>query len=378
MRRFLTFALAASVVAGATATAVVAAPALADPTNGHGKAVTPKATDIVGVGSDTNEFLFDQFSVDYNKAFPKNPQLYSWDALNPKTGLTDNIATKAGCSKIPRPDGGSAGLLAFYANTVVPGHTKDFCIDYVRSTRGRSSKDPAKAKGGVVFVVLAKDAITYATNGGKAGTNAPRNLTTAQLAAIYTCTDTTWNQVGGTSSKTIQPFLPQTGSGLRSSFLKIIGVLTPGTCVNSTVQQNEGTDKQLLNNPNALVPYSVAKYLSQVYRSNPCTGPKVKGKNQFGCDQHGELKLNSINGTKPTVGKGSAQTINPAFTPDFINTIYDVVRWARTPDNIPGYLEKIFASARAKVKGWACTFKTARQDVINYGFLPTPLCGLGT
>lgn len=376
MRRFLTFVVAASVVAGATA---AAAPALADPVNGHGKAVTPKATDIVGVGADTNEFLFDQLAEDYNRAFATRPQLYSWDALNPKTGLTDNIATKAGCPAIPRPDGGSAGLLDFYANTELgPRHHKHFCIDYVRSTRGRSSKDPAKGKGGVVFVVLAKDAITYATNGGKAGTNAPGNLTTAQLAAIYTCTDRKWNQVGGKSTKAIQPFLPQTGSGLRSSFLKIIGVLTPGTCVNSTVQQNEGTDKQLLNNANALVPYSVAKYLSQVYRSNPCSGPKVKSKNQFGCDQHGDLKLNSINGTKPTVGKGAAQAINPAFTPDFINTIYDVVRWASTPDNIPAYLEAIFASAHAKVKGWLCTSKTAKRDIVSYGFLPTALCGLGT
>jgi ABC-type phosphate transport system substrate-binding protein len=376
MRRFLTFVVAASVVAGATA---AAAPALADPISGHGKAVTPKATDIVGVGADTDEFLFDQLSEDYNKAFPKRAQLYSWDALNPKTGLTDNIATKAGCSKIPRPDGGSAGLLDFYANTQIgPKHHKHFCIDYVRSTRGRSSKDPAKGKGGVVFVVLAKDAITYTTNGGKAGTNAPANLTTAKLAAIYTCTDRKWNQVGGTSSKLIQPFLPQTGSGLRSSFLKIIGVLTPGTCVNSSVQQNEGTDKQLLNNANALVPYSVAKYLSQVYRSNPCKGPKVKGKNQFGCDEHGDLKLNSINGTKPTVGKGAAQIINRAFTPDFINTIYDVVRWASTPDNIPAYLEPVFASGRAKVKGWACSSKAAIKDIVSYGFLATPLCGLGT
>lgn len=378
MRRFLTVTVAASVVAGAAA-ALAAAPALADPISGHGKAVTPRASDIVGVGADTSEFLFDQLSIDYNKAFPRRAQLYSWDAVNPKTGLTDNVKTKTGCSAIPRPDGGSAGLLAFYANSQVgPRGHKSFCIDYVRSTRGRSSKDPAKGKGGVVFVVLAKDAITYASNWGKAGTNAPGNLTTAQLAAIYSCTDRTWNQVGGKSGKFIQPFLPQTGSGLRSSFLKIIGVVTPGTCVNSTVQQNEGTEAQLLNNPNALVPYSVAKYLSQVYRSNPCTGRKIKGKNQFGCDQHGDLKLNGINGTRPTIGKGAAQTINPAFTPAFINTIYDVVRWASTKDAIPAYLEPIFASSRGKVKGWLCGTAAARKDITGYGFLPTPLCGAGT
>ena len=368
-------------IAGATvavsATALVIAPAMADPINGHGKAVKPRETDIVGVGADTTEFVFDQLSGDYNKAFPKRSHLYSWDALNPKTGLTDNIKTKSGCAAIPRPDGGSAGETVFYTNA----KTKDgkhFCIDYVRTAKGRSATDPPKAKGGVVFVVLAEDAITYTTNGGKAGTNAPANLTTTQLAAIYNCTATSWHQVGGKGTGTIRPFLPQTGSGLRSSFLKDIGVTAPGTCVNSSVQQNEGTNPQLLNKPNVLVPYSVAKYLSQVYRSNKCTGPKKSGKNKFGCDQHGDLKLNSINGTKPTVGTGSKQTINPKFSSTFINTLYTVVRWASTKDNIPAYLEPIFASSRAKAKGWICTSKTAATDIRNYGFLTSPFCGVGS
>jgi ABC-type phosphate transport system substrate-binding protein len=375
MRKYLK--LFASATVAVCASALVIAPAVADPITAHGKAVKPKETDIVGVGADTDEYLFDQLSLDYNKAFPKGAQLYSWDALNPKTGLTDNIATKFGCPAIPRPDGGSAGLAVFYTNAKAKGG-KHYCIDYVRSTRGRGPTDPPKAKAGVVFVAFVKDAITYTTNGGKAGTNAPKNLTTADLAAIYNCTATTWNEVGGKSTKEIQPFLPVTGSGLRSSFLKEIGVTAPGSCVNSTVQQNEGTSPLLLNKPNILVPYSVAKYLTQVYRSNSCTGPKKSGKVQFGCDEHGDLKLNGINGTAPTVGKGAKQTINPKFSPDFINTIYDVVRWANTSDNIPAYLEPLFASAHAKTKGWLCTSKVAQTDVAQYGFLSTPFCGAGS
>jgi ABC-type phosphate transport system substrate-binding protein len=375
MRTLMKLVASATVVVSATALAVV--PALADPINSHGKAVTPKATDIVGVGADTDEYLFDQFAVDYNAAHPRAAQLYSWDALNPRTGLTDNIATKFGCARIARPDGAGAGETAFYTNARTRNR-KGFCIDYVRSTKGRSSSDPAKGKGGVVFVVLAKDAITYTTNAGRAGTNAPKTLTTARLAAIYNCVDTRWNQVGGRGTAKIQPFLPVTGSGLRSSFLKEIGVTAPGSCVNSTVQQNEGTDSQLRNNPNALVPYSVAKYLSQVFRSNACTGPKKSGKNRFGCDQHGVLKLNNINGTKPTVGTGAKQTINPRFSSGFLNTIYDVVRWGTTRDSIPRYLEPVFASARARTRGWLCTSKTATKDIVAYGFLPTPFCGTGS
>ena len=375
MRKLMTLVASATMVLSATALTVV--PALADPINSHGKAVTPRESDIVGVGADTDEYLFDQLAVDYNATHPKSAHLYSWDALNPKTGLDENIKTKSGCALIVRPNGASAGLTSFETNARTKDHSHP-CIDYVRSSKGRSATDPPKAKGGIVFVAVATDVFTYAANGGKAGTNAPKSLTTARLAAIYNCIDTKWTQVGGKSAATIRPFLPQTGSGLRSSFLKDIGVTAPGTCVNSSVQQNEGTDHQLLNKPNVLVPYSVAKYLSQVFRSNKCTGPKKSGKNQFGCDQHGDLVLDGINGTKPTVGTGAKQTINPKFSPDFINTIYDVVRWASTKDNIPAYLEPLFASSRGKVKGWICTKKTATQAIKNYGFLTTPFCGTGS
>jgi ABC-type phosphate transport system substrate-binding protein len=367
MRKLMKLVAGASVLVSATALAV--GPALADPINGSGKTVTPKEADIVGVGADTSEFLGDQLALDYNAAHKTGARLYSWDALNPKTGLDDNIKTKSGCPAILRPNGATAGLTAFYANAKTADH-KHFCIDYVRSARGRGASDPPKGPGGVEFVTLARDAITYATNGV---TNAPKNLTAAQLNAIYSCTATTWNKVGGSSTATIRAFLPQTGSGLRSSFLKEIGVTAPGSCVNSSVQQNEGIDKQFKNNANALVPYSVAKYISQRYHSAQCGKKPTKTQNRFGCDQHGKFVLNKINGTQPTVGTGIKTTINPKFTPAFVNVIYDVVRWTKTKDGIPSYLKPLFATAAHK--GWFCSSKTARNDLVSYGFLPTPFCG---
>ena len=370
MRKLIRIVAGATILVSATALAV--GPALADPVNGSGSPVKPKETDVVSVGADTSEYLLDQLAFDYNKSHKTGPRLYSWDALNPKTGLTDNISTKSGCAAIPRPNGASAGLTAFYTNAKT-ADKKDFCIDYVRSARGRSSTDPAKGPGGSLFVALAKDAITYATN---AGGNAPANLTTAQLNAIYTCTDTTWNQVGGKGTGTIQAFLPQTGSGLRTSFLKEIGVATPGACVNSSVQQNEGTDPQFKNNPNSLVPYSVAKYIAQRYHSAKCGSKPTSSQDRFGCDEHGNFVLNSINGTKPTTGTGSKTVINPKFSANYINPIYDVVRWANTKDNIPSYLDAFFGSASHH--GWLCSNATAKADLVNYGFLPTPFCGTGS
>jgi hypothetical protein len=54
------------------------------------------------------------------------------------------------------------------------------------------------------------------------------------------------------------------------------------------------------------------------------------------------------------------------------------VRWASTTDNIPAYLEPLFASSRAKVKGWICSSTTATKDIEAYGFLTTPFCGTGS
>ena len=109
MRIFRSLVAVAAVAA--TTTALAVAPAMADPVNHHLKRVTPKAFDIVGVGSDTIEFLLDQLSVDYNAAHETHnathPWIYSWDATPPNdpTNLTSMIAPKAGCAKIARPDG---------------------------------------------------------------------------------------------------------------------------------------------------------------------------------------------------------------------------------------------------------------------------------
>jgi ABC-type phosphate transport system substrate-binding protein len=368
--------LIAIAVVMASATALGVGPALADPPKG----VTPREADVVGTGSDTIEFLLDQFSFNYNKQHSTGPHLYSWDALNPKTGaMGDLIKEKSGCATTPRPDGSSAGIVSLTTSPKT-SDKKHFCVDFARSSRGRASGDPGKQPGGIVFVAIGKDAVTYATN---STTNAPNNLTTAQLNAIYTCTDTNWNQVGG-SNAPIDAQLPQTSSGTRAFFLKAIGVAIPGSCVNSTAEENEGVDP-VLKGPNVIFPYSIGKYIAEKFHSakclnSACTGSPAckptKTQNKFGCDTHGSMVLRNINGTKPTTGTGTKTVINPKFSANFVRSVFVVVRWANTKDNIPKYLEKFFGSA--KRGGWVCGNKTAHQDLINYGFLPTPFCGTGS
>ena len=57
-------------------------------------------------------------------------------------------------------------------------------MDFARSSRDRATTDPAFSAGGISFIALGGDAVTYATF---PGSNAPANLTTAQLFKIYTC-----------------------------------------------------------------------------------------------------------------------------------------------------------------------------------------------
>jgi ABC-type phosphate transport system substrate-binding protein len=376
--------LIAGTAVAATVTAMAVGPALADPPKG----VTPKATDVVGVGSDTLQFLLDQFSFDYNRTHSTGPRLYSWDALNPKTGMTDNISTKSGCTAIPRPNGSSAGIATLTANTKVGKH---FCVDFARSSRGRASSDPSKGPGGIVFVALGKDAVTWATNSTTAHpSNAPSNLTTAQLAAIYTCTDTNWSQVGGKNAP-INAQLPQTSSGTRAFFLKAIGVSVLGNCVTSTAEENEGIDP-VLAGPNTIFPYSIGKFIAEKFHSAKCLNATCTGspackptktQNKFGCDTHGTMVLRNINGTKPTTGTGTKTVINAHFSANFIRTVFAVVRWASTKNNIPLYLQKFFDAAKkpgssGPPSGWICSNSTAHTDLINYGFLPTPFCGTGS
>src|ERR1700727_1756804 len=100
--------LLAVTVTAAALTTLAAGSAVADPPSG----TSPRATDAVGVGSDTTQYLLDQFSLDFDAAHASaQSKLYSWDAVNPDTlAAGDSIFTKKGCTGIARPDGSSAGI----------------------------------------------------------------------------------------------------------------------------------------------------------------------------------------------------------------------------------------------------------------------------
>jgi ABC-type phosphate transport system substrate-binding protein len=399
--------LVAVSAAAAAATALAAAPALAEPINNHGKLVEPAAYDVVGVGSDTTQYVVDQLSLNYNatvkKHSPTNPYIYGWDAVPPSHPLdtTQAIKTKAGCKTEPRPDGSSAGIAALtsYGNVKYKGKTYP-CIDFARSSRPRKSTD-GTGPGGVVFVTLAGDAVTYAS---ASKTNVPNNLSEAQLQKIFGCSIPaahgfaagTWGALLGATAKDPtgkpDPIVPQAGSGTLSFWMETaLGFTgdsepTCGSAANLSVahqpEENEGISPVFLvksggkevANPNVIYPFSVGSFVAQAYHSKVCGHSAKKGDNKFGCDETGIFHLDGISRVAPTVKSGKSFVTNPAWNKTvFHRFLYDVVPfYSKTSDHVSPKLAKFFGP-----KGYFCG-GAQKKVLIAYGFEPTLACGVAT
>jgi ABC-type phosphate transport system substrate-binding protein len=380
-----TVATIASLAAFAAGTAGVAVAAPAAPARTAAPAdppahVAPQSYDVVGVGSNTTEYVLDQMSVNYNatvgtKHSATDPYFYSWDALPAGVDVAPTpdpykITPKAGCASVGRPNGSGAGLTALDQNTF-DGKTGHYCIDFARSSSGRSASAPKLGSGGVEYVAFAKDAVTWAVRAPKhGGSNAPSSLTLAQLKGIFTCKTTNWNKVGGKNGQ-IKVYLPQAGSGTLSFWEKVMGITTVGGCVSQAPEENEGTYAGF-NNPNAIFIFSIGSYLAQEYRSMACTAKApAKGQNMFGCNKIGVLSLQKISGVSPVTTSTSAAVTNPKFPAQFYRTLYNILRYTtQTTDHIYQRLEPFFSKT-----GYLCTNKTAKANIQAYGFIVTPACG---
>ncbi|MFI5099931.1 MAG: substrate-binding domain-containing protein, partial [Actinomycetes bacterium] len=242
----------------------------------------PGAGDIVGVGSDTvqavGDFVADgdfQADAGYNSAGNLNKVInfdatadantrlaYGANGLGPNcapgtggtagTGnanashadapctLNPTIVLRAGLHPVQRPNGSGAGTNALLNDKcgANPCGTGPFVINYARRSSPAGAGPVATAV--TEFGGAGLDSITVGNDGlamlSSSTTNAVA-LSVAQLNSIYACTATTWTAVGGASSATIVPLLPQIGSGTRTSFLTAIGNPVLGGCV-ANVEEN--------------------------------------------------------------------------------------------------------------------------------------------
>jgi ABC-type phosphate transport system substrate-binding protein len=240
-------------------------PAHADP--------APQANDIVGVGSDTVEFL-QTFLADgdvtgdtgFNNANPSR-RVISFDATGDAfAGATVNagVVLRANTKPVVRPNGSGAGITALLTDT---GSTE--VINYVRSSRLPTAAEQTTANnngwGGLHVYQLANDGLKVAVS-NKVTTHAPAALSTATLVGIYQGSITTWSQVPGYSgpapTATIHPVIPQSGSGTRNFFLADLQAANGGTAItlgaNVTVVQ-EHDPNPIQSDADAIGPFSIGR-----------------------------------------------------------------------------------------------------------------------
>lgn len=264
--------VAVATATAAAATAIFAGTALADPPASH----TVSLTDIVGVGSDTIQFAMNDTTTGaggYDAT--QNPTQFvdSFDAVDPSSGVAGgSITTKPGCS-LTRPNGSSDGITALKTDQLSTTDGSTPCVDYARSSRA-----PQDGDQGLAFLPFAQDSVKYATSAPTTtfpdtpATNAPQNLTAANLATIYSCgapgnSVSHWNDFAPTASAdAVQAVIPQPGSGTRTFFESSINVsdtvVQEGVAAGCLTEVEEHDPAPIRANADRIGPFSVARFNS--------------------------------------------------------------------------------------------------------------------
>lgn len=350
-------------------------PALADPNpSSPGTPVTGVTDDTklaAGVGADADAELVNAIVTEYNaRPSATDPQLESFDAVNPQTGVAgEQIVTKPGCS-IARPNGANAGATALLAKakaTGAGGDSTSLCVDYARMSRAKKT-DGSEAT--LDFYALTTDAVTWAA---VTGSYAPATLSKAQLKDIFECTDTDWSQVGGQAGP-IHVYVPPSSSATYTFFLQAIGssianVTTGCGSAAITAQQNDGT--KLTGDPEAIAPYAIGKWASQ---SNVESDSSILVK-----DLRGGTVLGSATAAtgdayvSPTTTLSGYLVNNPSFTAPFTRTLFTATLNTSTPAYFPSSL----ADAIFGTTGFVCTDSGVQSVFARYGFSPLSASACG-
>jgi ABC-type phosphate transport system substrate-binding protein len=213
--------------------------------------VQPHGNDIVGVGSDTVQYIGDfvndgdpNSNAGYNN-IERTRRIFSFDATADAGGAAvygpggvatvPNIVPRAGGFPLARPNGSGDGIGQLLHDTTAP-----FTYNYVRSSRLPNATEESTAAGiasfggGLHVYQIAADFLQVADNNQATGVTAgdpltcvpAAGLTGANLVNIYKGTYKIWNDIPGYASpggtcgtEGILPLIPQTGSGTRNDFL---------------------------------------------------------------------------------------------------------------------------------------------------------------
>mgnify|MGYP000647956224 CR=1 FL=1 len=353
----------ASIAIGAMAFGAI--PANADPAPGT-------FPPLVIVGSDTTQDVMAGLST-------LNPTvLGSYDAFG-----GGNIVTRSGGLSFKRPNGSGDGVFALSmsaaANTPVFGNLYNGVnilgqVDIARSSsRPSSSANPTPGTGVLTYIPFAIDAMSYAYNAASTfPSDVPLGTTTTDLPIagtsparfaftlrnIYNCRVTTYVDRGG-NDRTIEPLIPQTGSGTRDYWRTTMGMpSTIPSCVSdlsNTVQEHDG---RFLTGLHQIVGYSIAQYIAQG-RHTQITQTVVQ-------ERKGNAVLGRVGTVNPFTLSGGTLTLNSAFP--IQRQIFNVVETSRLGET----------AIAAALVGPTSTFCSAAGTAIinSYGFAADPTnCG---
>jgi len=240
-----------------------------------------------------------------------------------------------------------------------PANLATACIDIARSSAGRAASDPAEFE----YYGYAKDAVSFARFDGAA----PVDLTLAQLRAVYACTVTNWNQVGGADAPIVR-YLPPAGSGTRSFFVGTVLGAEPDTSCGEVkiAAENDGTAVAASDRATAVLPYSVAQWVAQ---ANGASG-----------DVRGGAQVGAIGGENPVSGpdadgryEPNAAVINGSTFPG-VRTVYNVL-----DTRLPSYGQSLrVVGFDATGPGFLCAGSADVTSLLKkYGFTPLPADGAG-
>ncbi|MBK4348610.1 hypothetical protein [Lacisediminihabitans changchengi] len=269
------------------------------------------------------------------------------------------IQVKQGGPSFARPAGSGDGVKALsrsidgetfaVANNSTPTMKIPGQVDVARSSSGPGSATNT-ASGVLAYVPFARDAVTYAFNGSAAALG---SITTAQLTQIYTCVAGA-NVINGV---TVQPLLPQAGSGTRKFFLGAIGVTDNQALVNcvtnnganptfAAINENDGT---ALTAVGQIAPFSVASFIAQ--------------SNGAAQNRTGAAALGSPIGTAPFTGTGTALAANSTY---YANSV-----WGRDTYMVVEYARIDSANAKFEQGLADLVNPTKAKSLSNFGTGPT-------
>lgn len=275
--------------------------AIADPTSPAG----PR--ELAGVGAETTQGVFNALSNEI-RVTPPTKTIASYDNAPPGQITTKGVPGPGNPCTITRPNQGGSGTNALVASLEANGGAGDGCVQFARVVTNDSANRAGK---NLTYIPFARDVLTYAV---RADSDIPRNLSEAELKAIYTCDPAlTFNPVTGTNPNGIQPLIGVFGAGNRTFFFNRLGITdsptlagSPGfQCLKDTdtnglpLLANDGT---LLTNSKQIVTYSAGPWLAQNNKVVP--------------DKHGKSVLGSINGISPSILNNAS-----AFSRDVYNVV---------------------------------------------------------